>query len=96
MNQFILSAVAARIGAEDLLSALVKKLEKKLAGTTTNISSRITVGVPTNRESLPDLKLNDLVFQDLNSLSVDAATINHEKQLVAHKNRLGKRRKSTR
>ncbi len=96
LNQFILSAVAARIGAEDLLSALVKKLEKKLAGTTTNISSRITVGVPTNRESLPDLKLNDLVFQDLNSLSVDAATINHEKQLVAHKNRLGKRRKSTR
>ncbi len=69
LNQFILSAIAAKIGAEDLYIALINKLENRLGSTTVNISSNFIFEVPAIKGLFQSLKLDNLDFLSQGGIS---------------------------
>ena len=76
LNQFLATAIASRVGAEDLYTRLVQKLEQRFATTTANINTNPNEIVLVPAAIIPVTKIGIQRFEEMNNLTVDAAQVN--------------------
>src|SRR4030042_2335049 len=60
LNQFLVSAISAKVGAEDSFARLIDKFEKRISTTAQNVYFLQFFNNPTLFKNMPDIKIIDL------------------------------------
>ena len=60
LNQFLVSAISAKVGAEDSFARLIDKFEKRISTTAQNVYFLQFFNNPTFFKNMPDIKIIDL------------------------------------